>query len=607
MSEHLVISTLIALCAVFLVLGLPRVSAQVRFTVLLIATLGFVLPTPLLMKAGESAGGYFPRRSNLVQPMLEGLLRPDRLTVGVENEQAAPAREGAEFGLLWMLGIAVSLWIWVRRRSDPVLSVRQASVEEMHALERAAARMGVVNARLKIATSGQMPGAEGIWRPVVILGDHHARLLGTEELESVCAHELAHIRRRDNLWAAISRGVATVFWFHPLVWWMERRMRLERELACDELVMASGPREVYATAIGKVCLVASGVQESFAGIDGPNLKQRLERIVMGKVTVTGRGLRSIPAILALLALLIPVGTGFVRAQGTALGPGDALYQTAKDSFDRKDYAQAETVFRRMMAEYPNDARGATGMAEVYMAQQRAEDAIRLMHQGAERNPSSLEYRVAAGNLLVRTERYKEALAEYENALKLASTAEQTASVYFKIGETYRRMGDLDRAMETFRKANDGKASLQVALILEGTGERDRAMAAYKAILAQDPLQTVALNNLAFIMADRGEELDKALEYALRARAGAPKSPDVADTLGWVYLKLRRPGEATATLTDAMLMPSGTSPSSRQHLAAAMDMRGEWTSARQELRTLLDTASTPEQLLRMHELLRDTRN
>ena len=59
-------------------------------------------------------------------------------------------------------------------------------------------------------------------------------------MEAILAHELMHVRRHDNLTAALHMLVEAVFWFHPLVWWMERRMVEERERACDEAVIRWG-------------------------------------------------------------------------------------------------------------------------------------------------------------------------------------------------------------------------------------------------------------------------------------------------------------------------------------------------------------------------------
>jgi len=70
-----------------------------------------------------------------------------------------------------------------------------------------------------------------------------------ELLEAMIAHELAHIRRHD-LWVNLfQRVVETVLFYHPAVWWVSGRMRLERELCCDDLaIRATGRRAEYATA-----------------------------------------------------------------------------------------------------------------------------------------------------------------------------------------------------------------------------------------------------------------------------------------------------------------------------------------------------------------------
>jgi len=64
--------------------------------------------------------------------------------------------------------------------------------------------------------------------------------LAPNQLQAVLAHELCHLRRRDNLTAAIHMVVEAVFWFHPLIWWISPRLMAERERACDEAIPESG-------------------------------------------------------------------------------------------------------------------------------------------------------------------------------------------------------------------------------------------------------------------------------------------------------------------------------------------------------------------------------
>ena len=84
------------------------------------------------------------------------------------------------------------------------------------------------------------PGVVGIWRPVLLLPDGLADRLSSAQLSAVIAHERSHIRSHDNFAAAVHMLVEALFWFHPLVWWMEGRLIDERERACDEEVLRSG-------------------------------------------------------------------------------------------------------------------------------------------------------------------------------------------------------------------------------------------------------------------------------------------------------------------------------------------------------------------------------
>src|SRR5437879_13688046 len=77
--------------------------------------------------------------------------------------------------------------------------------------------------------------------------------------------------------------------------------------------------------------------------------------------------------------------------------------------------------------------------------------------------------------------------------------------------------------------------MQLGLLMDGTGRREQAKPIYEQILKIEPDHPVALNNLAFIKAEEGQDLDEALTMAQRARQGMPSSPDIMDTLGWIYL------------------------------------------------------------------------
>jgi bla regulator protein blaR1 len=95
-------------------------------------------------------------------------------------------------------------------------------------------------------------------RPVLLVPRGLRERVTPEELDAIVAHETCHVRRRDNLAMSLHMIVEALFWFHPLVWWMERRLVDEQERACDEAVLAGGtPPRVYAEGILKVCELSS--------------------------------------------------------------------------------------------------------------------------------------------------------------------------------------------------------------------------------------------------------------------------------------------------------------------------------------------------------------
>lgn len=100
--------------------------------------------------------------------------------------------------------------------------------------------------RVELLTSEdvRVPTAIGFFRPAVIVPTWALTELSATELNAVLLHELAHLRRWDDWTNLAQKVLRAVFFFHPAVWWVESRLSLEREMACDDLVLAhtSNPR-----------------------------------------------------------------------------------------------------------------------------------------------------------------------------------------------------------------------------------------------------------------------------------------------------------------------------------------------------------------------------
>ena len=134
------------------------------------------------------------------------------------------------------------------------------------------------------------------------------------QLEAVLAHELCHVRRRDNLTAAFHMLVEAVFWFHPLVWWVGARLVEERERACDEYVLeAFGQPLAYAAGILNVCkLYVESPLACVPGVTASNVSKRIEDIMNNRI---GVGLnfsrRAALAFAAAVGLAAPIVVGML--------------------------------------------------------------------------------------------------------------------------------------------------------------------------------------------------------------------------------------------------------------------------------------------------------
>jgi uncharacterized protein (TIGR03435 family) len=134
---------------------------------------------------------------------------------------------------------------------------------------------------IKCTTGSIEPGIVGIFRPLLLLPQGLSERLTSQQLRAILAHELCHLRRRDNLTAAIHMLVEAIFWFHPLVWWIGARLIEERERACDAAVLGTGnDPETYAEGILDVCqhYVATPF-DCVAGVSGADLKKRVRAVM----------------------------------------------------------------------------------------------------------------------------------------------------------------------------------------------------------------------------------------------------------------------------------------------------------------------------------------
>jgi tetratricopeptide (TPR) repeat protein len=126
----------------------------------------------------------------------------------------------------------------------------------------------------------------------------------------------------------------------------------------------------------------------------------------------------------------------------------------------------------------------------------------------------------------------------------------------------------------------------LAMVLQAAGRSPEAGEAYSAILKLDPNNTLAMNNIAFLLAETGDDLDRALTLAKRAKEIVPNAIEISDTLGWVYLKKGLLNQAIEIFRDLVDKDPARS-TYHYHLARAYYLKGDQAGALGELRAAAD--------------------
>jgi uncharacterized protein (TIGR03435 family) len=317
LANHLWQSTLFAAGAGLLTLLLRGNFARVRYWIWVATSLKFLIPFSVLFALGASLGSRTlseettPTASLIVREVAQPFQTPVFQPAVKKAPPPAPNRIPAVIFTIWACGSLGLLGSWALRWRRLRAAVRTGSPLRL-------------NLAVPAISSSMLlePGIFGVFRPVLILPEDILEHLTPAQLEAIIAHELCHVRHQDNLMGAIQMVVETVFWFHPLAWWVGRQMVEERERACDEEVARRGcePR-VYAEAILKVCkLYTESRLVCVSGITGPNLKKRIVTIMKNQsVKRMGLARKAAVTLAALSAASLPVVIGMmdtvmVRAQ-----------------------------------------------------------------------------------------------------------------------------------------------------------------------------------------------------------------------------------------------------------------------------------------------------
>ncbi|MEA2572582.1 MAG: hypothetical protein QOI24_4583 [Acidobacteriota bacterium] len=317
--SHLWTSTIVLLLAYAIARFAPRLTARTRYAVLLAGIAKFALPSalfaPLVEWIGGSRGG-----SVLIMNLVRGPIATPIAIAGT----AAP-RWPFVAGIIWA-SIAALLLVRTfllhrRTLAAALFGAMPASPREVAALTRAKERVGVTQSvDLVRSPIAEAPAVLRIIRPVLILPPS-SDALEDGELESILAHECAHVARRDNAAAVFESLAGALLWFHPLIIAARRELARRREQACDEIVADGANEETYISALAKVC--RSAIAPRIAGVScmaSSQLKERVEHFMSYQELKT-RALshRVVVGITVVAIALVTAGAAVVAGADSSTG------------------------------------------------------------------------------------------------------------------------------------------------------------------------------------------------------------------------------------------------------------------------------------------------
>jgi uncharacterized protein (TIGR03435 family) len=340
LANHLWQSTLFVAVVTFVTLVLKNNRAQVRYALWLAASLKFLIPFALLVTIGSQLGSHKVHTPPVFASAMQQINEPF-VPVKPRPMTAAAAVSGNILGTVlpkifiavWFGGFALALLSWWWRWQRIATAMRGAtpakSGRELEAVRRLERSVGSKRPTSVIVSECNLePGIVGIFRPALLLPASVAGRLDDAQLDAIILHELWHVRRRDNLAAAVHMLVQAVFWFHPFVWWIGARLIDERERACDEKVVAQGSEpQTYAEGILKVCeFYLESPLSCVAGVTGSNLKKRIEEIMSHRIAnQLNFAKKAFLFTMAAVAIAVPVVIGVMnpvagQAQSQPLPP-----------------------------------------------------------------------------------------------------------------------------------------------------------------------------------------------------------------------------------------------------------------------------------------------
>jgi len=244
-------------------------------------------------------------------------------------------------------------------------------------------------------------------------------------------------------------------------------------------------------------------------------------------------------------------------------------------------AAALGEFERAISLDPYSNEALTELTRMYQRGEVTPAMVRKLERVAERAPASAPLMEIAGRIYAQQRSYADAVRCFVRSLQIDPGR---TSALAMLASVQAASGDYHAALLSGEKLGGSNAAILSASIAEQDGDIQSAIRAYRTAIRHGDPSGVAANNLAWILAESGRDLDQALAYARKAWSLAPGNPSILDTVGFVHLKRREYSKAIAVLNQATLLatsnriPASQVATIRQHLSEAYFHAGENSKA-----------------------------
>lgn len=289
----------------------------------------------------------------------------------------------------------------------------------------------------------------------------------------------------------------------------------------------------------------------------------------------------------------------------ARNPQGQVIKPELDARADREFAEARVHLEQAAKLLPNNPDALASLASIDLRQQRGGESLARVRASSQASPKDAALARLQGDLEFAAGQADQAEASYRRAIEIDPNQLES---YGKLAGLYTRLGRGAEVIRTYENAaaenpTSGELQLVLGTLKEGQGPAgvDAAIRHYEKAIELNPDLAAAKNNLAYWLAERGTDLDRALDLAQEAKAVLAKSPRQnpmsADTLGWVFYKKNLPEAAVNYLREAVggLDPSYPQdllqrPVIRHHLALALAALGENEAAATEWKQALDEQS-----------------